>query len=167
MRILSNDNKVIDTDIVDRHVHYSVLSFRDYKNPDFFFEKLPHLDHIESPSIALKIGPYKLVMPLVWSVIITDYENLECVPIHDLLGKKVNVFCLNPIDGFHPDFLEFKDGMIYPKTSWTAPPLNEKDMLVVPLGYGKVNAGQPSRGPVCAIFSPTKMEINKSIADIW
>jgi hypothetical protein len=173
MRILTSNNEIADTDVItEGSYHYSVLSFRDSKNPDFFMEKLTHVDITESAQIALKIGPYRLVMPMVWSVIVTDYDILECVPLHEVLGKKLNVFCMNPIDGFFTEYYPIETGSIYPVTRWSAPPLTEKDMLVVPLGMAtrqkkKENGELVKPSPICAIFSPTKMEINKAISDVW
>lgn len=173
MLILSDSNRIMDTDRLNTSVHYSILSFRDYKNPDFFIDKLEYVDEVQSASIAIEIGPYKLVMPYSWSVVITDFEMLECVPLHDAIGRTFPVFCMNPLDGYLTNFYPLRTGMIYPNTTWTAPPLGEKDMLVVPLGMEKRrekfnrDGTSVDAGPICAIFSQTKMEINKQIADIW
>jgi hypothetical protein len=173
MRILSSENTIEDTDVLSKTVHYSVLSFRDYKNPDFYMEKLRCVDEVESASISIEIGPFKLVMPFSWSIVITDFDILECIPLSDVIGKSFPVFCMNPIDGYLASFHSIRTGMFFAKTTWTAPPMGEKDMLVIPLGF-EARRERLNRegvhvevGPICAIFSPTKMEINKQIADIW
>jgi len=175
MKILSEENSVLDTDTINKMIYFWILSFRDFKNPDFFTEKLISIEEVESPSIALEIGDNKtintVVVPLMWSILITDMDTLECIPLHEMTGKTFHAFCMNPCDRGAPKFLQVRTGMIYPKTTWTSPPLNDRDMLVVPInesagtrrGRDEVEIRQ---GPVCAIFSPTKMDINKSISDI-
>lgn len=177
MKILNADNKIMDTDLISNKAefYYSVLSFRDYKNPDFFFERNKGSDivEMESASIALRIGNFSLVMPIIWSIIVTDNENLECVPLYEAQPRNLNVFLLNPVNGFISRFHPLQSGMIYPVSNWSMPNLKEKEMLVVPLGHDPMHRrmdreGNPLEvGPVCAIFSPTKMDISKAIADIW
>lgn len=169
MYILSEKNTIIDTDVVEKRFHFSVLSFKDYKNPDFYFENPSQLEHFESASICLEIGPYKLVMPLHWSILVTDYDQVESLPLYEICGRDYQVFAMNPIDGYMPRYLPLKTGAIYRNTNWTSPPVSDKDMLVVPLGYEiqKDDDQRAAPGPICAIFSPSKLEISKSISEIW
>ncbi len=80
-------------------------------------------------------------------------------------------FTLNPIDGYRVEFLKIKLKMIYPTGSFIIPVLGNKDMLVVPLNFGRSrqdkNGNQVAIGPLCVILSPTKIELSKSISDIW
>lgn len=171
MKILSVENKVIDTDIIRTDLHYSVLSFKDYKNPDFFFERATAYEQIECASATLQIGDYTLMVPFPWCILVTDFETVDCLPIDSLLGKSMPAFCLNPVDGYRVEFLTVKLKMIYPNGSFIIPALGNKDMLVVPVGVPRERQDreghQIESGPLCVILSPTKMELSKPISDIW
>jgi hypothetical protein len=207
MLILTAENEIKNTDQITESVHYSVLSFKDFKCPDFFFRKIEFLEEFNSASITLYLGGFEIVMPLHWSVLCTDLENVQSLPLHEAAGRDFFVFCLNPINGYMPEFFPLRAGMVLPNTTWMAPPVEDKDMLVVPLGAparkpkkvveaeavkvansnevitipGKEVPEQPveseppvenrfmsrRKGPVCAMFSPSKLEINRPISDIW
>ncbi len=169
MLILSPENKFVNTDLLTESVNYGVLSFKDYKNPDFFFDrKIEYLEEFSSASITLRIGQFETVMPLHWSILCTDLEYVQTVPLQEVSGRNFTVFCLNPIDGYKPEYEILKTGMIFPNTTWTCPPIADKDMLVVPLGkMDEAPDAEVSRGPLCAIFSPNKIEIYKEISEIW
>jgi hypothetical protein len=174
MKILNENNKIIDLDVERQKIHYSVLSFKNFKEPDFFFIELTGLELIECASASLTIGDFSVVVPFPWCILSTNTEDatVDCLPIVDLLGKNIPAFCINPIDGYRVEFPSIKLTMIYPNGSFLIPPLGNKDMLVVPLGYtGRKrldeNKNPVDVGPICAIFSPTKMEVNRSIIDIW
>lgn len=147
---------------------YSILSFKEYKNPDFFFEQMHYLEEFNSASITLQIGQYyEIIMPLHWSILCTDMESVQSIPLYEVSGREFAVFCLNPLDGYSPQFHPLRTSTIYPNTTWTAPPVGEKDMLVVPLGENQRIGQGIKRGPVCAMFSPSKFEVNRPISDIW
>ncbi len=170
MLVLTANNEAKNTDNfeLNKEVHCSVLSFRDYKNPDFFFEAAHELEEFSSASITLRIGDYTVVMPFFWSILCTDYEYVQSIPLYEVSGRDFTIFCLNPIDGYMPQFLPLRLGTIYPNTTWTSPLVGDKDMLVVPLGeIFRPDPDAIKRGPICAIFSSSKIEINKPIADIW
>jgi len=149
------------------YLHYSVLSFADAKNPDFFFRKMHCLDEFHSASAVVQCGDYKIVMPLPWSVLCTDLEYVQSIPLCDLTGKEHTAFCLNPINGFMPSFYPIRVIGIYPNTVWTAPQVLDKDFLVIPLGEDKNMGKGMQRGPECAIFSSSRVEIYKPTSDIW
>ena len=172
MLILSPSNKVINTDLLTEHsdeFNYGVLSFKDYKNPDFYFDrKIEYLEEFASASITLRIGQFETVMPMHWSILCTDLEYVQTVPLQEVSARDFTVFCLNPIDGYKPEYEILKTGMIFPQTTWTCPPIADKDMLVVPLGKQDVSPDSDvTRGPLCAIFSPNKIEVYKEISEIW
>jgi len=134
--ILTLDNEAVDTDRLVTEVNFSVLSLRDYKNPDFYFDqKTEYLEEFSSASITLRIGEFEAIMPLHWSVLCTDLEYVQTVPLQEVSGRDFTVFCLNPLDGYRPHYLTLKTGMIFPNTTWTCPPIADKDMLVVPLRH--------------------------------
>jgi len=127
--------------------------------------------------IMVKVGRYHVtevsarsakIMPLHWSILCTDLEYVHSIPLYDLGGRNFGAFCLNPIDGFQPEFLRIRSGTIFPSANWTAPQMSDKDLLVVPLGdYARAAVGGRKRGPICAIFSASKVEVYKPIGDIW
>lgn len=168
MLVLTVENKVINTDNISigDEVHHSILSFKDLKEPDFFFEMIQFLEEFSSASITLKVGKHEIVMPLHWSILCSDMEYLQSIPLADVGGKQFPVFCLNPIDGYSPEFFPLRTGTIFPQTTWTAPQLGDKDLLVVPLGEGD-RPGDNKRGPLCCMFSASKFEVYRPIGDIW
>lgn len=170
MFVLDENNKNINTDYIEEEFFYSVLSFKVYNSPDFYFKKATHLESFSSPSIQLKIGQFGLVMPLHWWILCTDMETVESIPLSETMGRDYNVLCINPIDSFIPNFYKLKTKTIFPNTTWTIPPIEDKDLLVVPLGVIERNNTREenvNKGPICAIFSPNKIEISKQISDIW
>ena len=135
MIVLTVENGVLDTDkmSVGDEVNCGVLSFQEYQDPDFYFPTIEMLEEFSSASITLKIGVHEIVMPLHWSILCTELEYVQTIPLWEVSGKQFPVFCLNPRDGFAPEFLPLRTGTIFPQTTWTAPQLNDKDLLVVPL----------------------------------
>ena len=171
MLILTAENEVLNTDSmkVGEVVHHSTLSFQDPANIDFYFNVIEFLEEFSSASVTLQIGEHEIVMPLHWSIICTDMEYLHSIPLYEIGGRNFPAFCLNPIDGFRPEFLKVRQGTIFPQANWTSPQMNDKDLLVVPLGENSSPylADGVKRGPNCAIFSSSKVEIYKPIGDIW
>ena len=171
MKILSEENVAIDLDVKRESGYCSVLSFCDFKSPDFFFREMTSFEQIECASASLTIGEHSLVIPFPWCILVTDFETVDCLPIDGLLGKSMPAFCLNPIDGYRVEFLKVKLKMIYPSGTFIIPVLGNKDMLVVPLSFSRSRQdrdGNPVEiGPLCVVLSPTKMELSKAISDIW
>lgn len=171
MLILTAENEALNTDTmqVGDKVHHSTLSFQDPENIDFYFNVIEFLEEFSSASVTLQIGEHEIVMPLHWSIICTDMEYLHSIPLYEIGGRNFPAFCLNPIDGFRPEFLKVRQGTIFPTANWTAPQMNDKDLLVVPLGETSrpYQLDGVQRGPMCAIFSASKVEVYKPIGDIW
>ena len=168
MYLLSNRNTLIDTDKVNHEDFYSVLSFKDYKNPDFYFREFLYLECFKSDSLLIEIGKFNIIVPLHWSILCCDVENvkIESIPLYDLAGIGFSAFCLNPIDGYIPQYNQIRMLNIYTDNEWYVPPIEDKDMLVIPLDYEVKEEGKVEKGPICAIFSPNKMEVNRPMADI-
>lgn len=169
MLILSDRNAALDTDKITTEDHYWVLSFQDYKNPDFFVRSTTkYLEEFNSASITLVIGTYTLVMPLHWCILCTDQEYVQSIPLYELNGRAYDVFCFNPVDGYLPSYYSMRTRTIFPNTTWTTPPIADKDMIVVPLGEPPHRPNVPLvKGPMCAIFSPNKIEVNRPLSEIW
>lgn len=166
MLVLTADNDARNTDDIQvrEEVHYSVLKMQDPSAIDFYMDVVEYLNEFASAAITLRIGEYEIVMPLHWSLLCTDMEYVHSIPLCDLGGRRFPAFCLNPIDGFMPEFLSVRTGTIFPQVTWTAPPVNDKDLLVVPIGASSRGS---ERGPMCAIFSGSKVEVHRPIGDIW
>lgn len=169
MLILTVENEILNTDSmkVGDKVHHSILSLQDPANSDFYFNIIEFLEEFSSAAVTLRIGDHEIVMPLHWSVLCTDLEYLHSIPLYDLGGRNFAAFCLNPIDGFQPEFLRVRPSTIFPSANWTAPQINDKDLLVVPLGDSSGSIEGSKKGPICAIFSASKVEVYKPIGDIW
>ena len=171
MLVLTAENKILNTDslVVNDEIYHSVLKLEDPAHPDFYMDVIEYLDEFTSASITLRIGTHEIVMPLHWSIICTDMEYLHSIPLYELGGRHFPAFCLNPIDGFSPEFLRVRTGTIFPQSNWTSPQLHDKNLLVVPLGdHDRVDSFRASKkGPVCAMFSASKVEVYRPIGDIW
>ena len=165
MLILTVENKILNTDSlsVGDTVNHGILSFQpteDNAGPDFYFPVIEYLDEFSAASITLKLGDNRIIMPLHWSILCTDTEYLQTIPLYEVGGKQFPVFCLNPLTGFAPEFLRLKTGNVFPNSTWTAPQLNEKDLLVVPIETKE-------EGPLCAFFSPSKYEVYRALGEVW
>lgn len=173
MKILTHENRVVDTDTErSPDLHFGVLSFKDWKSPDFFFERATNgFEQIECSSAILMVGTYTLVVPFPWCILVTDFETVDCLPVENLLLSSMPGFCLNPIDGYRVEFLKVKIKMLYPNGSFVIPVLGNKDMLVVPLTHERRKADRDGKivdaGPICVILSPSKMELSKPISDLF
>jgi hypothetical protein len=116
-------------------LRYCVLDYGNNTEIDFYFIPLIFLDVFSRPAADLKIGPYRITMPLDWSVIITDrdFGYLEIIELKHLNDRAFDVFCFNPIDGYLPEFHEISIQNIFPDFSWNMPRLKFGHILAVPL----------------------------------
>lgn len=167
MLILDENNTVRDTDKIAESCHYSVLRFKDPKYPDFFFEELPYVEEFISHTMKLHIGPdespFVVFVPFHWSILCSDMEYVQTIPLYEFMGRDFHAFCLNPVDGYMPYYERVRIVEIFENTSWTCPPIQDKDMLVMPIGNHPKGG---ARGPTCAILSQHKLDINLPISDI-
>lgn len=162
MLVLNSDNNILNTDRVDQEYDYAVLRFRDPKDIDFHFEPADAVEEFTSVTMKIEIGEHTLFVPFHWSILCSDYEYVQTIPLYEFNGYDFNAFCLNPIDGYLAHYPPIRMIEVFPQqTTWSAPPMQDKDMLVVPIGEP-----ENGKGPLCAILSPHKLDINKSIADI-
>jgi len=167
MLILNEENKVLDTDIINEECYYSVLSFKDYRQPDVYFQKLTEIEVFESASLEIEIGPFKTVVPYHWSIMVSDHEYVEMMPIADTSGRSILAFCINPIDGFLPQYYPIRINNIFPINPWSCPPIKEKDLILLPLGVVKKPNETKDKGPICVIMTPHKLDVTRPIGDIW
>lgn len=168
MIILTNENKIVNTDSINRIVNYAVLSFEDFREPDYYFRELTEIEEFNSASITLEIGPYRIVVPLHWWVLCSDFDYVQTLPLYELSRIDHMVFCFNPLTSFTPKHLPLRVSSlypsIYPSTNWTCPPIAERDLILYPLGY---DDSEMKTGPICAMFSPNKYDLTCASADLW
>lgn len=172
MRILTEENKCflmneLPTEPVD--IRYSVLDYSNQQNVDYFFIPLIFLETFSAPAADLKIGPYRIQMPLDWSVVVGDKNlgDLEIISITHLNDREFQSFCFNPINGYRPEFHTIEIVNVYPDIKWYFPKLKYGHILSVPLSeHGTTRTIQ--RGTTGATFESTDLpcaffvkEVNK------
>ena len=116
-------------------IRYGVLDYSNTSNIDFFFLPLIFLENFTAPAADLKIGPYRVQMPLDWSIVVGDKNlgDLEVINISHLNDREFEIFSFNPISGFRPEFHKVEIVNIYPDVKWYFPKLKFGHILVVPL----------------------------------
>jgi hypothetical protein len=160
MKLLTPENTRFDmnmiTDAVDDDVRYCILDYSDVSYVDFIFIPLIFTETYNRPSCDLKIGNYRIQMPLDWSIVIADknFGNLEIIELKHLNDRPFDAFIMNPINGYMPEFGEISMENIFPDVCWNAPKLKYGHILAVPLNN--------SPSPPCAFFIK---DINK-ITDV-
>lgn len=160
MNILLADNTVFDMnnlpELVD-DLHYCVLDYSDTKDVDFKWVPLIFLDEFPTASVDLKIGPYRIQMPLNWSIVIGDKNlgHMEIIELKQLNDRDFDVFTFNPISGFRPEFHEITIENIFPDVTWNMPKLKHGHILAVPL--------TSSPKPLCAFFLRDINKISESL----
>lgn len=147
MRILTVENKFfamnevpdfLDEDKLSdvlKDIRYCVLDYSDANNVDYVFIPLLFLESFNSTSVELKIGPYRVQVPIDWSIIIGDKNSgeLEVIELKKLNDRPFEVFALNPISGFMPDFLPIEIINVYSDVKWFFPKLKFGHLLAMPL----------------------------------
>lgn len=136
----------------------------DYSNPaevDFYFVPLVFLDVFSRPAADLQIGPYRIQMPLDWSIVIGDKNlgMLEVIDLKQINARDFDAFTINPVRGFTPEFHQIDILNVFPDVAWNMPKLRSGHLLPVPLRDGE-NAP-------CALFVrdtnrlPDSLDISK------
>ena len=140
--ILDDDvpgNKLVD-------LRYCVLDYTDANNVDYMFIPLLFLESFNAPSVDLRIGKYHIQMPIDWSVVIGDKHSgeLEVIELKKLNDRPFQVFSINPISGYMPQFLNITITNIFPDVKWYFPKLKYGHLLAVPLSF--------EEKPLCVFF---------------
>jgi len=168
MRILTNYNTIYELDnvpnIIEDDLRYCVLDYSNQADVDFHFPPLVFLDQFTRPAADLRIGNYRVQVPLDWSVVIADKNmgSMELIDIKHINDRDFQVFCFNPICGYMPSFPDIEIENIFPDVSWSVPKLNNGHLLAVPIHGGAE--------PLCALFVkdtnklPESLDITKIIA---
>ncbi len=142
-------------------LRYFVLDYSSKDNVDFFAVPLLFIERFYSPSADLKIGPYRVQVPLAWNIIIgeKEYSELEITPIQNCLDKDFQTIVFNPISGFRPQYYTLEILNIYPDVVWYVPKLKQGHILTVPI--------EKKIAPQCAFFIkdlqkiPEQLDITK------
>lgn len=150
--------------LIEDDLRFCVLDYSNQNDVDFIFPAVVFLDQFSRPAADLSIGQFHVHVPLDWSVVIADKHmgNLEIIDIKHINDRDFQVFCLNPLSGYMPSFLDIEISNIFPDVSWNVPKLSNGHLLVVPLSNGPE--------PLCAIFVkdvnklPESLDITKVFA---
>ena len=139
MRILTLENQSYDLDTLPEEVddmRFAVLDNSDPANPDYHFIPLIFLESFNSPALVLRIGEYRIRMPVDWQVLIgePDLGDLEMLPLTSINDRGFTVFQFNPRSSFRPSYLDIEIVDVYHDVTWYAPKLKNGQMLAVPLG---------------------------------
>jgi hypothetical protein len=158
MRILTVENEAYSMneipDFLDddrladilQDIRYCVLDYTDVKDADYIFIPLLFLESFNTSAVDLRIGNKRIQMPLDWSIVIGDKNtgDLEIIELKKLNDRPFQAFCLNPVSGYMPDFLDIEIINIFPDVKWYFPKLKFGHLLAVPLTSEKK--------PECAFF---------------
>lgn len=150
MKILTNFNTSYDLNevpnIIENDLRYCVLDYSKPADVDFIFPPVVQIEQFTRTSADLRIGKYRVQVPLDWSVVIADKNSgsLEILDLKHINDRDFQVFCFNPISGYMPSFPNMEIENIFPDVSWITPQLMPGHLLCVPLHDGPE--------PLCAIF---------------
>jgi hypothetical protein len=138
MKILSSENRCFNLDHLPDEVddlRFAIFDNSDPSNPDYFYIPLIFLESFHSPALVLKIGQYKIKMPIDWQVLIgePDQGDLEVLPLTSINDRGFRVFEFNPMTSFRPSFLPIEIVDVYHEVAWFSPKLKNGQMLCVPL----------------------------------
>lgn len=159
MLILTPDNTTISIDHMPNCVdtYYSILDYEDPNEADFRFARLIYVESTSKPAVDLQVGPYRTIMPLDWSIIISDKHLglVEVLELKSLNDREFDAFVMNPITSSRPEFLEITVHNIFPDFAWTTPKIHSSHILGVPLHEGE--------NPLCAFFVKESHKIPESL----
>jgi hypothetical protein len=176
IRILTADNTTYSMNDVPDQVdglRYCVLDYSNQDEVDYYFLPLAYLESFSSPAADLQIGPYRVQMPLDWSIVIgeKDHGEIEIINLMSLCDRGFDAFAFNPIDGYMPDFLPVEIVNVYPDVKWFFPKLKFGHLLTVPLRnqLEVPSRKDGTRGSLCSFFVreagkiPEALDIRKLI----
>ncbi len=149
MNILTVENETFNLDYVpedSKGIYFGVLDCTDTKNIDYQFLPLVFLESFYAPSLVLKIGDYKIEMPLDWSILVCDehYTEIETMPLTSLNDRGFHTPVFNPLKHMVPIPMEVEIEYVYAEVKWFFPKLKNGNALVIPL--------ENSHEPLSALF---------------
>lgn len=160
MRILTPDNATFDMVGLPEQIddlRYCVLDYSNQNDVDFYFIPMIFLDVFARPAADLRIGPYRIQVPLDWSVVISDkdFGYLEIIELKHLNDRDFCAFTLNPLSSYIPGFHEITIDNVFPDVTWHVPRLKHGHILAVPLADGPA--------PPCAFFVKDTQKLPESL----
>ena len=138
MKILTLDNQPFDLDHLPEEIddmRFAILDNSNPQDPDYMYIPLIFLESFNAPALVLRIGEYRVRMPVDWQLLIGEPEfgDLEVIPLSSLNDRGFKAFQFNPISSFRPSFLDVEILDVYQDVSWYAPKLKNGQILAVPL----------------------------------
>ena len=127
-------------------MRFAILDNSNPDDPDFRYIPLIFLESFTSPALVLKIGKYKIKMPVDWHIVIGEDEvgDLETLPLTSLNDRDFKAFQFNSLSSFRPSFEMIEILDVYNEVNWYAPKLKNGQFLAVPLNDGPK--------PMCVYF---------------
>jgi hypothetical protein len=161
MNILTTENLSFSmNDMPDEidDMQYGVLDYSAPMNVDYHFVPMVFMESFNAPAAVLRIGEYKIQMPLDWSVIIGDPEcgEPEIIPLMTINDRGFHAFVFNPITGTMPKFDTIDLLTVYTEVKWYFPKLKNGHILAVPLTDG--------HNPLCAYFVKDTTKVPEVLA---
>lgn len=167
MRILTPYNTTFELNELPNQIdemNYCVLDYSDQNNVDFYFIPLVFIDQFSRPAADLRIGSFRIQVPLDWSIVICDkdFGFIEIIDLKHINDREFAAFALNPLKSYIPSFLDITIENIYSEVEWNMPRLKHGHILAVPLHDGQ--------NPLCVFFVretnrlPDSLDISKIIA---
>ena len=138
MRILTLDNEHYELDQLPDEVddmRFAILDNSTPTDPDYHYIPLIFLESFTAPALVLRIGNYKIKMPMDWQILIgePDLGDLEVLPLTSINDRGFKVFQFNPLSSFRPSFPDIEILDVYQEVTWFAPKLKNGQMLCVPI----------------------------------
>jgi hypothetical protein len=149
MKILTTDNTSFEMNNIPDEIddiRYCVLDYSNQQNIDYIFIPLLFLESFNSPAVDLKLGNFRIQMPMDWSIVIGDKNSgdLEIISLKQINDRSFDAFSINPINGYMPHFQEIEIMNVFPDVKWYFPKLKYGHLLAVPL--------DDSESPLCCFF---------------
>ena len=119
-------------------MRFAILDNSNPADPDFMYVPLIFLESFTSPALVLKIGDYKIKMPVDWQIVIGDWDaaSLEALPLTSINDRDFNAFQFNSLSAFRPTYELIEIVDVYSEVNWYAPKLKNGQFLAVPLEDG-------------------------------
>ena len=116
-------------------LRFAILDNSNPSSVDYHYIPLIFLESLNAPALVLKIGDFKIKMPVDWQILIGEKEHgdLETLPLTSINDRGFNAFEFNPLTSFSPTFLPIEIVDIYHDVMWYAPRLKNGQFLCVPL----------------------------------
>jgi hypothetical protein len=143
-------------DVIDE-MNYCVLDYSDHKNVDYMFIPFLYLESFNEPAVDLRIGKYRVQMPMSWSLIIGDKNSgdLEMISLKQINDRDFNAFAMNPLSGYMPEFLDIEIINVFPDVKWYFPKLKYGHIMAIPLQLGDK--------PNCVYFTKETHKLPESL----